>query len=156
MIKLANYKANFIVKNKFIENEKLDKIPLCFKDYNDTCKNLKLSDDNKTAINNLIVKIKFDEQYFFKAQIPKDEFNITKERIMHYQDDNSTDISQIMFKIFKVKECEHDSTASCYIDNDKEGNITIRHYHKDMENIIQNENDKYFIEFPVRKENILN
>lgn len=156
MIKLANYKTNFIVKNKFIENEKLDKIPLCFKDYNDTCKNLKLSDDNKTAINNLIVKIKFDEQYFFKAQIPKDEFNITKERIMHYQDDNSTDISQIMFKIFKVKECEHDSTASCYIDNDKEGNITIKHYHKDAENIIQNENDKYFIEFPVRKENILN
>lgn len=156
MIKLANYKANFIVKNKFIESEKLDKIPLCFKDYNDTCKNLKLSDDNKTAINNLIVKIKFDEQYFFKAQIPKDEFNITKERIMHYQDDNSTDISQIMFKIFKVKECEHDSTASCYIDNDKEGNITIKHYHKDAENIIQNENDKYFIEFPVRKENILN
>ena len=156
MIKLANYKANFIVKNKFIESEKLDKIPLCFKDYNDTCKNLKLSDDNKTAINNLIVKIKFDEQYFFKAQIPKDEFNITKERIMHYQDDNSTDISQIMFKIFKVKECEHDSTASCYIDNDKEGNITIKYYHKDAENIIQNENDKYFIEFPVRKENILN
>lgn len=156
MIKLANYKTNFIVKNKFIENEKLNKIPLCFKDYNDTCKNLKLSDDNKTAINNLIVKIKFDEQYFFKAQIPKDEFNITKERIMHYQDDNSTDISQIMFKIFKVKECEHDSTASCYIDNDKEGNITIKHYHKDAENIIQNENDKYFIEFPVRKENILN
>lgn len=156
MIKLANYKANFIVKNKFIESEKLDKIPLCFKDYNDTCKNLKLSDDNKTAINNLIVKVKFDEQYFFKAQIPKDEFNITKEHIMHYQDDNSTDISQIMFKIFKVKECKHDSTASCYIDNDKEGNITIKHYHKDAENIIQNENDKYFIEFPVRKENILN
>lgn len=156
MIKLANYKANFIVKNKFIENEKLDKIPLCFKDYNDTCKNLKLSDDNKTAINNLIVKIKFDEQYFFKAQIPKDEFNITKEGIIHYQDGNSTDISQKMFKIFKVKECEHNSTTSCYIDNDKEDNITIKHYHKDMENIIQNENDKYFIEFPVRKENILN
>lgn len=156
MIKLANYKANFIVKNEFIESEKLDKIPLCFKDYNDTCKNLKLSDDNKTAINNLIVKVKFDEQYFFKAQVPKDEFNITKERIMRYQDGNSTDISQKMFKIFKVKECEHNSTVSCYIDNDKEGNITIKHYHKDMENIIQNENDKYFIEFPVRKENILN
>ena len=156
MIKLANYKANFIVKNEFIESEKLDKIPLCFKDYNDTCKNLKLSDDNKTAINNFIVKVKFDEQYFFKAQVPKDEFNITKERIMRYQDGNSTDISQKMFKIFKVKECEHNSTVSCYIDNDKEGNITIKHYHKDMENIIQNENDKYFIEFPVRKENILN
>lgn len=156
MIKLANYKANFIVKNEFIESEKLDKIPLCFKDYNDTCKNLKLSDDNKTAINNLIVKVKFDEQYFFKAQVPKNEFNITKERIMRYQDGNSTDISQKMFKIFKVKECEHNSTVSCYIDNDKEGNITIKHYHKDMENIIQNENDKYFIEFPVRKENILN
>lgn len=156
MIKLANYKANFIVKNEFIESEKLDKIPLCFKDYNDTCKNLKLSDDSKTAINNLIVKVKFDEQYFFKAQVPKDEFNITKERIMRYQDGNSTDISQKMFKIFKVKECEHNSTVSCYIDNDKEGNITIKHYHKDMENIIQNENDKYFIEFPVRKENILN
>lgn len=156
MIKLANYKVNFIVKNEFIESEKLDKIPLCFKDYNDTCKNLKLSDDNKTAINNFIVKVKFDEQYFFKAQVPKNEFNITKERIMRYQDGNSTDISQKMFKIFKVKECEHNSTVSCYIDNDKEGNITIKHYHKDMENIIQNENDKYFIEFPVRKENILN
>lgn len=156
MIKLANYKANFTVKNGFVESEKLDKIPLCFKDYNDTCKNLKLSDDNKTAINNLIIKVKFDEQYYFKAQVPKDEFNITKEGIIHYQDGNSTDISQKMFKIFKVKECEHDSTASCYIDNDKEGNITIKHYHKDAENIIQNENDKYFIEFPVRKENILN
>lgn len=156
MIKLANYKANFTVKNGFVESEKLDKIPLCFKDYNDTCKNLKLSDDNKTAINNLIIKVKFDEQYYFKAQVPKDEFNITKEGIIHYQDGNSTDISQKMFKIFKVKECEHNSTTSCYIDNDKEGNITIKHYHKDMENIIQNENDKYFIEFPVRKENILN
>nr|WP_314234977.1 hypothetical protein [uncultured Campylobacter sp.] len=156
MIKLANYKANFTVKNGFVESEKLDKIPLCFKDYNDTCKNLKLSDDNKTAINNLIIKVKFDEQYFFKAQVPKDEFNITKERIMRYQDGNSTDISQKMFKIFKVKECEHNSTVSCYIDNDKEDNITIKHYHKDMENIIQNENDKYFIEFPIRKENILN
>ena len=156
MIKLANYKANFTVKNGFVESEKLDKIPLCFKDYNDTCKNLKLSDDNKTAINNLIIKVKFDEQYFFKAQVPKDEFNITKERIMRYQDGNSTDISQKMFKIFKVKECEHNSTVSCYIDNDREDNITIKHYHKDMENIIQNENDKYFIEFPIRKENILN
>lgn len=156
MIKLANYKANFTVKNGFVESEKLDKIPLCFKDYNDTCKNLKLSDDNKTAINNLIIKVKFDEKYFFKAQVPKDEFNITKERIMRYQDGNSTDISQKMFKIFKVKECEHNSTVSCYIDNDKEDNITIKHYHKDMENIIQNENDKYFIEFPIRKENILN
>ena len=156
MIKLANYKANFIVKNEFIESEKLDKIPLCFKDYNDTCKNLKLSDDNKTAINNLIIKVKFDEQYYFKAQVPKDEFNITKERIIHYQDGNLTDISEKMFKIFKVKECEYNSTTSCYIHNDKEGNITIKHYHKDMENIIQNENDKYFIEFEVGKENILN
>ncbi len=156
MIKLANYKANFIVKNEFIESEKLDKIPLCFQNYNDTCKNLKLSDDNKTAINSLIVKVKFDEQYFFKAQVPKDEFNITKERVIRYQDENLTDISQKMFKIFKVKECEYNSTASCYIHNDKEGNITIKHYHKDMENIIQDENGKYFIEFPVRKENILN
>ncbi len=156
MIKLANYKTNFTVKNGFIESEKLDKIPLCFQDYNGTCKNLKLSDDNKTAINNLIVKVKFDEQYFFKAQVPKDEFNITKERVIRYQDENLTDISQKMFKIFKVKECEYNSTTSCYIHNDKEGNITIKHYHKDMENIIQNENDKYFIEFPVRKENILN
>ncbi len=136
MIKLANYKANFTVKNEFIESEKLDKIPLCFKDYNDTCKNLKLSDDNKTAINNLIVKVKFDEQYFFKVQVPKDEFNITKERIVPYQ--------------------EYDSAASCYIDNDKEGNITIKHYHKDTENIMQDENGKYFIEFKVKKENILN
>ena len=156
MIKLANYKANFTVKNEFIESEKLDKIPLCFKDYNDTCKNLKLSDDNKTAINNLIVKVKFDEQYFFKVQVPKDEFNITKERIVHYQDGNLTDISEKMFKIFKVKECEYDSAASCYIDNDKEGNITIKHYHKDTENIMQDENGKYFIEFKVKKENILN
>lgn len=44
---------------------------------------------------------------------------------------------------------------SCYAENTKENNITVKNYYKGFENI-QNKNDKYFIEFRAKKENILN
>ncbi|KEA45260.1 hypothetical protein CR66_08940 [Campylobacter mucosalis] len=89
IIKLANYKDSFTIKNEFIGKEILEKIPVCFNDYNATCIDKTTSDENKTTINNLLVKVKFDDRYYFKAHIPKDE--------------NLTDISQKENGEFKIK-----------------------------------------------------
>ncbi|MDL0088761.1 hypothetical protein [Campylobacter gastrosuis] len=76
IIKLANYKDSFTIKNEFMSKEILEKIPVCLNDYNATCIDKTTSDENKTTINNLLVKVKFDDRYYFKAHIPKDE-NLT-------------------------------------------------------------------------------
>ncbi|WP_169753398.1 hypothetical protein [Campylobacter mucosalis] len=89
IIKLANYKDSFTIKNEFISKEILEKIPTCSDGYNETCIDKTTSDENKTTINNLLVKVKFDDRYYFKAHIPKDE--------------NLTDISQKENGEFKIK-----------------------------------------------------
>lgn len=91
IINLANYKENFTIKKEFIPKEILN-LPLCFEGYHLACINENLSDDKKIKIDNLIVEVKSEDRYYFKAEI-KDgfKFPISKKQYFENISKNSCD-----------------------------------------------------------------
>ncbi len=138
---LANYYDNYTIKNEFI-NKLIMEIPYCINNYNETCIDKQSSDNNKTKFNNLLFRVKSDDKYYFRAFINDGDYNTTQK--IDFSDDYK---------------CESNiNKMVCYNANDN-NTTTMRVRAKNVEdkNIKFNETSKkYFIDFEVRTNNILN
>lgn len=139
IINLANYKENFTIKKEFIPKEILN-LPLCFEGYHLACINENLSDDKKIKIDNLVVEVKSEDRYYFKAEI-KDGFKFPISKKQYFEN------------IVK-NSCDEKSSIQLLDHNDT--HIAIKNYKSlfckpDLKN-----NGEFIRKFNIHKKNIEN
>lgn len=139
IIKLGNYKDDFTIRTEFTPKDILN-LPNCFEGYSLTCIDGNLSDSNRTKINNLIVEVKFEDRYYFKARV---------ENYFLYPNDKK----RYFEKVIK-NSCENNNSAPCYEQNAT--HITIKNYEKLFSETKKERENLFVRKFKIHKKNIEN
>lgn len=158
MTGLGNYLDDFTIKTEYIKKSILN-LPNCFKDYNLTCIDAQNSDENKTTINNLLMRVKSDDRYHFRAFASKEsDFDLTKFGLTKgdFGLDTNASIEALALKaqeVFKIPSCDHDKTDKACYDISKDS-VNIKNYHKKFQDFTK-ENGNVFKDFRINKANII-
>ncbi|MFL1707181.1 hypothetical protein ACHJH3_09305 [Campylobacter sp. MOP7] len=139
IINLANYKENFTIKKEFIPKEILN-LPLCFEGYHLACINENLSDDKKIKIDNLVVEVKSEDRYYFKAEI-KDGFKFPISKKQYFEN-------------LLKDSCDENSSIQLLDHNDT--HIAIKNYKSLFCKPNLKNNGEFIRKFNIHKKNIEN
>ncbi|KAB0582113.1 hypothetical protein F7P64_02240 [Campylobacter sputorum subsp. sputorum] len=155
-VKLANYKDDFTIKKEFVPKPILN-LPNCFYSYNEACTYNLTNEEDKITIKNLLVRVKSDGRYYFRANMNlKDDFNLTKSILKtdKDEDEKSIDIKKRTSKILKIDE---NTTKNTYFIYNSDSNVTeVKNYHKLFLNFTKDKNIGLYYDFHVHEKNIVN
>ncbi|OPA70613.1 hypothetical protein BB381_04455 [Campylobacter pinnipediorum subsp. caledonicus] len=133
---IGNYKDSLTIKKEFVPKSLLN-LPYCFNNYNFTCIDKDMTNENQVAFNNLLIRLKKDDTYYLRAGMPiKYDFNLSN---------------------INISECNKKENTTCYENLDNNKTIEIKNYDIKFKDFKSNDNNKtIFKDFKIKESNILN
>ncbi len=132
---IGNYEDNFTIKKEIISKTLLN-LPYCFSDYNFTCIDKDMTNENQVAFNNLFVRLKKDNAYYLRADMPiKYDFNLSN---------------------MNISECSQEQNTTCYENLDDNKTIEIKNYDIKFKDFKNSYNKTIFKDFKIKESDILN